>query len=161
MVSADIILNAIQTIGVIGALGFTGFEVYRSNRAQRFRNYLDHMTVFFDATKLLVENKDLHALYEYSPVDITAQSYDDLTADQKSRVHYCDILVGLCETVWVANQQRWLEDTEWPFIQNWIFQLGHSADFRWTVDWVCEDYSDDFMREVRQQVIRARADFKT
>ena len=76
MLNAAAILNWVQTVGVLAALTFTGYQLYRRNREQRFRNYLDHMVTFFDATKLLVENKDLHPLYDYSRVDIKAKSYE-------------------------------------------------------------------------------------
>jgi hypothetical protein len=152
MLTSEAILNWVQTIGVLAALTFTGYELYRRNREQRFRNYLDHMVIFFDATKLLVENKDLHPLYDYSWVDIDAVSYEQLAPDQKARVHYCDVLIGLCETVWVANKEGWLDNTEWPYIKEWIRQLAQSPDFRWTVNWVTDDYSHDFMTEVRVQV---------
>jgi len=155
MLNAAVILNWVQTVGVLAALTFTGYQLYRRNREQRFRNYLDHMVSFFDATKLLVENKDLHPLYDYSWVDIKAKSYERLTADQKARVHYCDILIGLFETVWVADRERWLAKTEWPYIKAWIRQLAESPDFRWTVEWVTDDYSEDFMIAVHSQLTEA------
>ena len=161
MLSAETILNWAQTVGVLAALVFTGYELRRRTREQRFRNYLDHMEVFFDATKLLVENKELHSLYNYSITNIPASSYDELTPDQKSRVHYCDIVIGICETVWVADRERWIAKTEWPYVRDWIRQLGQSPDFRWTVDWVKEDYSAEFLDEVRLQVSDAMASLKS
>jgi hypothetical protein len=156
VLNAEVIFNSVQSIGVIAALAFAGYELYQRNREQKFRNYLDYMGVFFDATKLLVENKDLHPLYSYSLADLPAASYDELSPEQRSRVHYCDVVIGLCETVWVANQEGWLDKTEWPYTQMWLLQLGQSPDFRWTVDWVTGDYSEDFMREVRLQIVEGK-----
>jgi len=81
------ILSWIQSGGVIAALVFTAYEVRARKRALNFRNYLDGIGGFIQDTKLLVENKDLQALYCYSLDDIDS-TYEHLSEAQRSRVHY-------------------------------------------------------------------------
>ena len=59
------------------------------------------------------------------------------------------------ETVFVASKEQWLAKTEWAYNKAWLRQLAQSPAFRWTVAWVTEDYSEDFMAEVEFEVADA------
>ena len=145
--TTTITLSLVQTVGVIAALLFTGYEVCTRKREQRFRNYLDAISGSVDLAKLMVQNTDLHALYEYSSEE-SNKTYQDLTPAEKARVHYCDLIIALCETVWVADREGWLPDDEWLYWKTWTDQLRRSKDFRWTVRWVKDDYDKDFLTEL-------------
>ncbi len=140
-------LPLVQTVGVIAALTFTAFEVRGRKRELRFRNYLDAISGSLDLSKLMINSSDLHALYDYSPKDLN-KSYGDLSAGERARVHYCDLIIALCETVWVANEEGWITPDEWKYWRTWAEQLAQSADFRWTVQWVKDDYDPEFIREL-------------
>lgn len=151
MPDSTAVLNWVQTIGVLVAMGVTAFEIRARRKEQHFRNYLDGIGGFIDDTKLLVEHKELHALYEYSPDDIAA-SYAELSDDQTARAHYCDSIIARCETVWLASEEGWLPKDEWRYWRTWVRQLARSPDFRWTVDWVAEDYAEEFIGLLRQDI---------
>jgi hypothetical protein len=138
---STVILNWVQTLGVLVALGITAYEIRARRKEQHFRNYLDGIGGFIDDTKLLVENKDLHGLYHYTLDDIMA-TYSELSDVQKARVHYCDSIIARCETVWLASVEGWVPKDEWRYWRTWVRQLGGSPDFRWTVNWVADDYSE-------------------
>ena len=138
--------DVIQTIAVIGALFFTGMEFRNRAREQRFRNYLDSISGFVELGVLMIERSELHALYEYSDRDIDA-TYAELTQEQKARVHYCDTIIALCETVWLAGEEGWVSESEWPYWQRWLEELKQSPDFRWTVRWLSgnREYDEKFL----------------
>ncbi len=142
-----ITLSLAQTVGVISALLFAGYEFRNHRQEQRFRNYLDSIAHSVDVAKLMVENADLHALYEYTTEELT-KSYGELYPAEKARVHYCDLIIALCETVWLAGREGWLSKDEWPYWKTWVDQLQGSKDFRWTVRWVRDDYDPDFLAEL-------------
>jgi len=152
-------LNWVQTVGVLVALAITSYEIRARRREQHFRNYLDGIVGFIDDTKLLVENKELHALYNYSPVEITA-AYPELSDEQRSRVHYCDSIIARCETAWIAAKEAWVPRDEWRYWKTWVHQLGGSPDFRWTVNWVADDYSEEFISVVQDEIKKALAELK-
>jgi hypothetical protein len=137
--------DILQTVAVVAALLFTGWEMRARRREQRFRNYLDAISGFVNLATLMVEKKELHAIYEYSDRDIK-KTYDQLSSDEKARVHYCDTIIALCETVWLAAQEGWLSKDEWSYWKLWTDQLNKSAEFRWTLDWVRGDYDEEFRK---------------
>ena len=139
--------NIAQSIAVLGALIIAVIEVRKSVREQRFRNYLDSMSGFLYLSKLMVENKNLHGLYDYSTKDLT-KSYNQLSGAEKTRIHYCDTLIALCETVWVASKEGWISEGEWAYWKRWIHDLNNSREFRWTVKWVQGEYDEDFRKSL-------------
>jgi len=159
MIDWTMILSLIQSIGVITALFFTAYEIRRRRKEQQFRNYLDGISGFVDDTKLLIENTKLQGLYNYTTENIT-QVYEDLTDAQRARVHYCDSIIARCETVWLASEKGWVAKDEWRYWRTWIQQLGGSAEFRWTVDWVVDDYDEEFMKQVREDITEGVAKLK-
>jgi hypothetical protein len=140
--------DILQTVAVVAALVFTGWEIRGRAHEQKFRNYLDGMSGFIDLARLMVEKPELHALYEYSSEDI-CKTYEELSPEQKSRVHYCDTIIALCEPVWVASEQRWIAKDEWPHWINWIHDLNGAPEFRWTLKWIEGEYDDEFVKALR------------
>jgi hypothetical protein len=138
-----------QTTALFGALLFTAFEFRARKRELRFRNYLDGISGFNDLAKLMIERTELHALYNYTPVDLPGE-YDDLTAEEKSLVHYCDSIIALCETVWLAGTDGWLPKDEWLYWLRWVAQLNGSPFFRWTLKWVQGDYDSSFLQSLKK-----------
>lgn len=140
--------DILQTGAILVALVFTGCEMRSRVRELKFRNYLDAISGHVDLAKLLVENPHLHAIYDYSPIDWTKKSYGDLSTDEKAQVHYCDQIIALCETVWVAEREKWLVD-EWGYWRSWTDQLNKSPAFRWTLGWVRKDYDPKYLSAIR------------
>jgi hypothetical protein len=141
--------DILQGIGIVAALFFTGWEIRVRAREQKLRNYMDAISGSVDLAKLMVENPHLHALYEYSPGDWGKMTYDQLTSEEKARVLYCDLIVALCETVWLAAQEGFLSEDEWPYWQRWAHELNQAPAFRWALNWVKDDYDPDFLSEMR------------
>jgi hypothetical protein len=139
--------DIIQTVAIVLAILFTGLEIRAKRQQEKRRNYLDAISGFMNLETLMIERKELQALYEYSDKDIK-KTYEQLSLDEKARVHYCDTIIALCETVWVAEQAGWLEKDEWPYWKRWTNQLNKSAEFRWTLDWVRGDYDEDFLSDL-------------
>ncbi|HOZ48365.1 MAG TPA: hypothetical protein PK468_17275 [Candidatus Hydrogenedentes bacterium] len=142
--SASTWTDVLQTVAVVAALVFTGWEIRARRREQRFRNYLDGMAGFVDLAKLMVEKPDLHGIYDYSDRNIDGD-YGGLTPEQRARVHYCDAVIAVCETIWLASEEGWLSNDEWPYWQEWAHQLMQSSEFRWTLNWVKDDYDARFL----------------
>ena len=140
--------DVIQSVGVIAALLFTGWEMHKRTREQRFQNYLTGMGGFFELARLMVEKPELHSLYEYSAADLT-KTYEQLSPDERAKVHYCDTVIALCETVWLAGHEGWLAEDEWPFWKEWAKDLSGSPYFRWTVKWVEGEYDATFLAALR------------
>ena len=145
--------DTIQAAGVIAALLFAGYELHIHTREQRYKNYLDAMAGFAAAQVLMIQTPALHALYEANAKDITAE-YAELSLEQKTRVHYCDTLLGLCETVWMAHRKGWIDKSEWPDWERWLMHLHQSPEFRWTLAWVASQYDEDFVRQIREAAAR-------
>jgi hypothetical protein len=139
--------DTIQAVGVIAALLFTGYEFRARAKEQRFKNYLDAMASFAETQVLMVQTPVLHALYEANAQDITAE-YSELSPEQKIRVHYCDTLLGLFETVWVAHKKGWIDGDEWPYWERWLVHLHKSPEFRWTLSWVKTEYDHEFVQHI-------------
>ena len=140
--------DMIQSVGVIAALLFTGWEMHKRTREQKFQSYLSGMSGFVDLAHLMIENSELHSLYEYSPTDLS-KTYEQLSSGERARVHYCDTLIALCETVWLAAREGWLAHDEWPFWQRWAEDLRGSPYFRWTLVWVEGEYDPTFLAVLR------------
>src|ERR1043165_277593 len=96
--------DVVQAVAVVAALFITTREVRSKGKELRFRNYLDSITGFVELARLMVEQPELQALYDYSDKEIEGD-YKSLTPAQKARVNYCDSIIALCETIWVANQK--------------------------------------------------------
>jgi len=140
--------DILQTIGVITALLFTGWEMRARTREQRFRNYLDGIAGFVEFARLMVEKPQLHALYEYSAKELN-KTYEQLTVEEKARVHYCDSIIALCETVWLATEEGWLPKDEWLYWKRWAVDLNGSREFRWTLKWVANEYDEQFLDQIK------------
>ncbi len=140
--------DVIQSVGVIAALLFTGWEMHKRTREQKFASYVAGMSGFVDLARLMVEKPELQSLYEYSPTDLT-KTYEQLSPDERAKVHYCDTLIALCETVWLAGREGWLAQDEWPFWQRWAKDLNGSPYFRWTLAWVAGEYDGAFLAALR------------
>jgi hypothetical protein len=64
-------------------------------------------------------------------------------------------IIARCETIWFASEEGWIPKDEWRYWKTWVRQLGGSPDFRWTVDWVAGDYSEEFIALVREEIAQA------
>lgn len=146
--------DIIQTVAVVLALLFTGLEMRSRVLELRFSNYLNAMSGFVDLGRLMVEQPVLHSIYDYSTKGYIGRAYAELTADQRCCVHYCDALIALCETVWVASEEHWISGNEWTYWKDWVAQLHHSECFVWTVDWVAADYDPKFIQAIRHARLR-------
>ena len=153
-VVGDILMNNLiwtdiaQTLAVLAALFFTGWEFRTRAREQKFRNYLDGISGFVSLAAIMVEKAELHGLYDYSSDDL-AKTYEQLSPAQRARVHYCDTIIALCETVWLAANERWLPTDEWAYWKRWAHDLNGSPEFRWTLRWVEGEYDEAFIGELR------------
>ena len=141
--------DLIQTVGIVAALLFTAWEMRTHTREQKLQSYLNAIAGSVDLAKMLLENPQLHGLYNYSPQDWT-KSYEEFDANEKSLIHYCDLIISVCESVWLASQEKWLKD-EWGYWGNWIMQLNQSPAFRWTIHWVESDYDPVFISEIKSK----------
>ena len=139
----------VQAIGVIAALIFTGVQMRSQRREIQFRNYLDAISGFVDLARLMVEKSELHPLYDHSTTE--NGRYKSLTSEQKARVHYCDAVIALGETLWYANQQKWLPPDEWKYWRDWLIDLNQSPDFKFALEWNFEDYDEHFIEEICQK----------
>ncbi len=144
-------LDLAQTGVLFGGLLFTAWEFRVRAREQQFRNYLDGIAGFLDISKLMVEMSELHDLYEYSPRKLT-RSYEDMSPEERSQVHYCDMVIALCESVWIASKRKWVSRDEWSYWNRWIKDLCGSPYFRWTVEWVEDEYDPQFILELKQLI---------
>ena len=106
--------DILQTVAIVAALLFTGWELRSRSRELKFRNYLDGISGFVDLAKLMVENQHLQSLYDYSQADWHEEAYSTLTPDRRALAHYCDALIALCETIWLASKEGWIPKDEWP-----------------------------------------------
>ncbi len=140
--------DILQSLGVIAALFFTGLEIRARTREQRFRNYLDGIAGFVQFARLMVEKPQLHALYQYSAKELN-KTYEQLTVEEKARVHYCDSIIALCETVWLATEEGWLPKDEWLYWKRWAVDLNGSREFRWTLKWVANEYDEQFLDQMK------------
>jgi hypothetical protein len=140
--------DVVQSIGVIAALLFTGWEMRTRAREQKYRNYLDAVSGFVNLASLMVERPSLQAIYEYSPNDL-AKTYEQLSPEERAQVNYCDAMIALCETVWVASEKGWLAEDEWLYWRSWAHELNGSPVFRWTLAWVRTDYDEGFVDELK------------
>ena len=140
--------DVVQTVAIVAALLFTAWELRSRTLELRYRNYLDAISGSVDLAKLLVENTNLHAIFEYSNIDWTERSYAELTPDKKAMVHYCDLYVAHCETVWLAAEEGWVPNDEWPHWQADLHRLNRSPAFRWTLGWIQEDYDQTFLSDI-------------
>jgi hypothetical protein len=106
--------DLIQSVGVIAALLFTSWEMYSRRREQRFQSYLTGMTSFVDLARLMIERPELHDLYQDSDTNLT-KTYEQMSPQEKAKIHYCDTIIALCETVWLGVReglavQQWHSD---------------------------------------------------
>ena len=123
----------VQAAGVVGALVFTGVQMCAQRKELRFRNYLDAISGFVDLSRLMVEKPELHSLYDYAANG--NHPYKSLSPEQKARVHYCDAVIALGETLWYAHQEKQLPPDEWKYWRDWLIDLKHSPDFRFALQW--------------------------
>lgn len=107
VITVNLALQILQTVGVIGALVFADWGFFASARELRFQNYLSAMSGFVDLQKMMIEKQELHSLYEYSEKDLEKGKYEEMSQDEKTLIHYCDTIIALCETVWRAYQEKW------------------------------------------------------
>ena len=140
--------DILQTVAVVAALLFTAWEMRARVREQRFRNYLDAISGFLNLSNLIIEKPEIHALYEYSKQDLT-RTYEQMSSEEKTRVHYCDTLIALCETVWYASEEKWVPEDEWFYWKRWANDLCGSPYFRWTLSWVEGEYDAKFLAALR------------
>lgn len=148
------IFQTIQSVGIVGGLMFaasglffTAYEVRQRRKQDRFDHYVRFLSTYAESIKLLVERPDLHALYEYSSEDCL-KTYKELTPEEKSRAHYCDLLIALSEMVWLATEKNLVEKDEWEYWRSWLIDLQGSRDFRWTLKWTQRDYAEEFIAEL-------------
>lgn len=135
----------------MAALIFTAIEFRGKRKEQHFRNYLDGIKGFIDDSRFFLENSDLHALYTYSPDEITA-TYEELSEVQRRRALFCDIIIARCETIWVAADEGWVAKDEWKYWQTWLRELAGSSEFRWAVNWLADDYDSAFIDLLRDEI---------
>jgi hypothetical protein len=149
--------DILQTVAVVAALLFTGWEIRSRSREQRFRNYLDAISGFLNLSTLMIEKTELHGLYDYSE-EAMERTYQQMNPDERARIHYCDTLIALCETVWYAAEEKWLPKDEWRYWQRWTHDLYGSPYFRWTLKWVEGDYDEQFLATLRPKGLAIRRD---
>jgi hypothetical protein len=128
-------------------LVFNAMQNRKRAKQLKFQNYLHAMSQFLDLSKMMVERPELHAIYDYSDQDLT-KPYKAFSPEEKSRIFYCDALLSVLETVWLAGEEGWLSKDEWPYWLNWARQLYQSADFRWNLQWNWDDYDNTFLHLV-------------
>jgi len=80
--------QTIQSVCVVGGLMlagfglfFTAYEVRQRRKQDRFGHYVRFLSTYAESIKLLVEHRDLHALYEYSSEDCL-KTYPELTPEE-------------------------------------------------------------------------------
>jgi hypothetical protein len=142
------VIDIVQSIAVIGALSISAYETWARRREQRFHTYQVLSAEGGDLEKMLVVNPQLHALYDYSDKDIELD-YDELPEADKACVMYCTCILSLCERVWVATREKQVATIEWPYWAAWLAQLWQSKHFRWTIEWVKDNFDREFMDEVQ------------
>jgi hypothetical protein len=109
-----------------------------------------------DLSKTMMERTELQeigkAIYGQHSDDDLPCRFSELSSDQKARVIYCDLIIALCETVWVAHKKRWLPRDEWPYWRAWAHLLTASPDFRWALKWAKagESYAKRFLQEIEK-----------
>jgi hypothetical protein len=148
--------DVIQSVGVMAALLFTASEMWRRRHEQRFQNYLMGIGRFADLARLIVERPELRGLYDYVDVGLP-ESYANLTPDDKAKVNYCDAVIALCETVWLASEEGWVAEDEWKYWRAWAIELRQSPYFRWSLKWVGDDYDKRFLALLAQPAAETRA----
>jgi hypothetical protein len=114
-------------------------------RAQRFQTYAARITSFIDLARLMIEHPELHDLYQNSRCD--NKSYDDMSPSERSKIHYCDAVIALCETVWRARKEQQVEEDEWGFWRQWALGLAGSSYFVQAIKWAREgrEYEETFL----------------
>lgn len=141
--------DIIQTVAIVVALLFTAWEIRARTREQRFSNYVTAISGSVDLAKLIVENPQLHALYDYSAADWGNRDYAHLNSTERAMVLYCDLIIALCETVWLGHSEGHVAEDEWSYWQTWAHELNQSPAFRWTLEWVKRDYDPEFLASLR------------
>ena len=139
----QLLANVAVLVGVIVAVG----QLVQQTRQLRFRNYLSAVSGSADLARQMVERPELHDIYAYSGDDIDGD-YRALSTEQRARVHYCDALLSLCETVWYAGSDGWLPEDEWEYWRAWLKQLNGCPEFRWALKWTEGDYDHDFIKSL-------------
>jgi len=135
-------------------LFFTAYEVRQRRKQDRFGHYVRFLSTYAESIKLLVEHRDLHALYEYSSEDCL-KTYPELTPEEKSRAHYCDLLIALSEMVWLGTEEGLLAKDEWEYWRDWLIDLHKSRDFRWTLKWTRQDYAEEFISQLNPGSVKS------
>jgi hypothetical protein len=137
-------LQFVQSVCLIGALSFTAIKMWRYGKQDKFDHYMRFMSIFLESTRLIVERPELQKLYDYS------EKYRSLSSEQQARVHYCDLLIGLGEMVWLASRKRILAKDEWAYWRSWLNELFQkSPDFEFALDWCRDQYAREFIDELR------------
>jgi hypothetical protein len=152
MLSWTEIFQGMAVIIALAALLYSAWQNKRRAEQQKFQNYLHGMSEYLDLAKIMIERPELHSIYDYSSQDLD-RSYHCLSSEEKARVYYCNTIIALFETVWVANKKGWLSKDEWPYWLAWARQLNQSAEFRWTLEWVKGDYDGDFLQEIENSQV--------
>jgi hypothetical protein len=141
--------DVLQTLAVVGALIFTGWQIRAGVHEQKLQTYFYATSGSRNLSALMVENPELHAIYEYSQRNLT-KKYKEMSAEDKARIHYCDALIALFETVWVASQEEGAFEDEWEYWRRWAHGLNGSPYFRWMLEEAKrhEEYDKIFLNDI-------------
>ena len=142
------LIETAETIAVIFAALFTMYEVRRWIHDSRFRNYFDAIAGFVSINQIMLEKAELHRLYDGSPEDLT-KGYGDMSREERNLIHYCDMLIALCEAVWRGSRRKLMYENEWEYWGHWIRELHKSPYWRKALEWDEDQYDKDFIRAVR------------
>lgn len=117
--------DLVQSVAVTAALVFTAWETRRRSREHRFQSYVRGISDFLSLARLMVERPELQDLYEYSDQALR-KAYEEMSPAERAKVHYCDTIIALCESVWLAAEEGHVAGDEWPFWERWAADLSGS-----------------------------------
>ena len=126
-----VIVDLAQTIALIAALWFPYKEMKVRRQERTMENYLGANAAYAEAARVMIENPELHGLYDGDP------EYRKFSDKRKPRALYCDWAISICETVWSEDRDGLIPKGEWKSWLGWLVWFHDvSEDFRTAWKWV-------------------------